>query len=457
MMSFSDFLRNRVLLVDFLAIIFGISSWISINGLWVELPVLVNQLPEGWSLPSYLSTIVQLANIGPISYSIFRALAPRSQTPQNIIILVLLVLGTGASLGLALGWKITSEIAGKERSTMLFVFVFLLSLVDCTSSVLFLPYMGLFRDVYLNSYLVGEGLSGFIPSIAALAQGVGGNPVCKNVTKDDGTISFQPVSEEPRFTAQDFFLFLMGMMILSLSAFVCLEWLPVTRREKVFGALMGERRESKDSSESDSQSSRKNIQVDKEEEAGGHHNSGGILDTSDSQLVIPESDAEQGVPLLLFMVGAVCFLANGALPSIQSYSCLPYGNTVYHLVATLNAMANPLMAFFSMFVACRSKRMVCLLTGLSFLTTGFILATALTSPEPMWGELGGGLTVVAWVVVGALFSYVKVAIAGLCRDAGALFKCGVATQIGSACGALTAFLLVNQTTLFQGFYVTCES
>ena len=33
-------------------------------------------------------------------------------------------------------------------------------------------------------------------------QGVGGNPVCKNVTKDDGTISFQPVSEEPRFTAQ---------------------------------------------------------------------------------------------------------------------------------------------------------------------------------------------------------------------------------------------------------------
>ena len=53
---------------------------------------------------------------------------------------------------------------------MLFVFVFLLSLVDCTSSVLFLPYMGLYRDVYLNSYLVGEGMSGFIPSIAALAQ-----------------------------------------------------------------------------------------------------------------------------------------------------------------------------------------------------------------------------------------------------------------------------------------------
>ena len=53
--------RGRVVLVDLLAVVFGISSWISINGLWVELPVLVNQLPEGWALPSYLSTIVQVS------------------------------------------------------------------------------------------------------------------------------------------------------------------------------------------------------------------------------------------------------------------------------------------------------------------------------------------------------------------------------------------------------------
>ena len=27
----------------------------------------------------------------------------------------------------------------------------------------------------------------------------------------------------------------------------------------------------------------------------------------------------------------VCFVSNGAFPSIQTYSCLPYGNAVYHL------------------------------------------------------------------------------------------------------------------------------
>ena len=61
-------INSRLVLIDVLAMLFGISSWISINGLWVELPLLVNELPESWSLASYLSVIVQIANLGPITY-----------------------------------------------------------------------------------------------------------------------------------------------------------------------------------------------------------------------------------------------------------------------------------------------------------------------------------------------------------------------------------------------------
>ncbi len=61
--------------------------------------------------------------------------------------------------------------------------LFFLSLVDCTSSVLFVPFMASLRPRYLTSYLVGEGLSGLIPAAVALAQGVGGNPRCLNVTR----------------------------------------------------------------------------------------------------------------------------------------------------------------------------------------------------------------------------------------------------------------------------------
>ena len=42
------------------------------TGLWVELPLMVPFLPEGWTLASYLSAIVQIANLGPITYSIYQ-------------------------------------------------------------------------------------------------------------------------------------------------------------------------------------------------------------------------------------------------------------------------------------------------------------------------------------------------------------------------------------------------
>ena len=93
------------------------------------------------------------------------------QISDNICILILLLIGTTSSFLLSAFWDETTIIGGVEHSTWLFVLVFFLSLVDCTSSVLFLPFMAIFRDIYLNSYLIGEGMSGFIPSIVALAQG----------------------------------------------------------------------------------------------------------------------------------------------------------------------------------------------------------------------------------------------------------------------------------------------
>jgi riboflavin transporter 2 len=45
---------ERIILVDLLAILFGISSWVEINGVWVQTPILVNKLPESWTLASYI-------------------------------------------------------------------------------------------------------------------------------------------------------------------------------------------------------------------------------------------------------------------------------------------------------------------------------------------------------------------------------------------------------------------
>ena len=46
----------------------------------------------------------------------------------------------------------------------------------------------------------------------------------------------------------------------------------------------------------------------------------------------PSSARLRDVSIVLLVVQClVCCLSNGALPSIQSYSCLPYGNTVITL------------------------------------------------------------------------------------------------------------------------------
>eukprot|EP00092_Neocalanus_flemingeri_P008649 GFUD01009318.1.p1 GENE.GFUD01009318.1~~GFUD01009318.1.p1 ORF type:complete len:441 (-),score=78.68 GFUD01009318.1:159-1481(-) len=440
-MMLKDFLRNRVVLVDLLAVLFGISSWISINGLWVELPLLVQHLPEGWALPSYLSIIVQMANIGPITYGLMRS-CMKTPPSQNRSITLLLAVGCGASLALALGWDLTSVIDGKMRSTGLFICVFFLSLVDCTSSVLFLPYMGIFRQVYLNSYLIGEGMSGFVPSIAALAQGVSGNPVC--VTLENGTSIIQEVTDQARFTTSGFFIFLLGMMILSLLAFLFLQHLPTARSERISSNMSS--RSSATFSDALQDTSPDAVDADTiSQESMTHH-----------QQPRNKQPVKYNKYLLLSIQCFICFLSNGALPSIQSYSCLPYGNTVYHMAVTLNAMANPMMAFLAFFLPCTRQTVITALAVVGSLLSAFIITTALYSPAMIGTvEVGGTFVVLTWVVSGAMFSYVKVSVAGMCRDSGWLFHCGVLTQVGSAGGALLMFILVNQVNMFQGYYVTC--
>lgn len=56
---------------------------------------------------------------------------------------------------------------------------------------------------------------------------------------------------------------------------------------------------------------------------------------------------------LAFIYSTVAFvnaLTNGVLPSVQTYSCLPYGPVAYHLSAALSAVASPLACFLPIFL-----------------------------------------------------------------------------------------------------------
>ena len=109
---------GRYLHVDILCVLFGIGTWLCVNGLWVELPLLVWHLPEGWALPAYLAVVIQVANLGPVSYTVLNKFFPRVVTEVRSIYGVMLV-GFTAVVLLANFWREVGFVGGQQHSVAL--------------------------------------------------------------------------------------------------------------------------------------------------------------------------------------------------------------------------------------------------------------------------------------------------------------------------------------------------
>uniref|UniRef100_A0A8C9SR47 Riboflavin transporter n=1 Tax=Scleropages formosus TaxID=113540 RepID=A0A8C9SR47_SCLFO len=404
------------LLVHLLSCSFGLGSWVAVNGLWVELPLIVNQLPEGWDLPSYLTVIIQLANLGPLLATLMQKLCP-GRLKERAVIYTILVTGVVACFLLAAFWAETTVVGGALHSTAFLIITFFLSLVDCTSSVTFLPFMMQLPPKYITTYFIGEGLSGFVPGLVALGQGVGVTK-CANVTQpSDNETHMETQYLPPHFSPEVFFFFLAVMMVVSLTAFTLL-----TRVPRTF------------------QLSTEDLACDP------------VASVSSGLDNLPRYSGYQ-FGFIYFLVVWVNGLTNGLLPSVQTYSCMPYGDVAYHLSAALSSMANPVACVIAMVGDAQS------LVSLGLLCLGgtafgaYNMAMAALSPCPLLqGTVAGQtLIVLSWVFFVGALSYVKVMVGVILRDEGhsALVWCGAAVQLGSMAGALTMFPLVNVYQLFQ--------
>ncbi|XP_069863050.1 solute carrier family 52, riboflavin transporter, member 3 isoform X1 [Dipodomys merriami] len=444
------------LLVHLLVCVFGMGSWVAINGLWVELPLLVTELPEGWHLPSYLTVVIQLANVGPLLVTLLHRFRPGCLSEVPIIFAILGV-GTISCILFAFLWNMTSWVMGGRHSIAFIVLTFFLALVDCTSSVTFLPFMSRLPTYYLTTFFVGEGFSGLLPALVALIQG-SGISTCVNVTADatlsPGTTGETRITQGPggpspsfrlesrylpaRFSPLVFFLLLSFMMLCCLVAFLLLQRQPGGRHGSIEDLLQ---------SQITLHSIRPREEVDSGSPGPGDSSKGGEPLEQKAALLRPAQLA-----FIYTVVAFVNALTNGVLPSVQTYSCLPYGPVAYHLAATLSSVASPLACFLSIFLPTRS---LLTLGALTLLGTGFgayNMAMAVLSPCPLlqghWG--GEVLIVLSWVLFTAFLSYIKVMLGVILRDRShsALVWCGAAVQLGSLVGALLMFPLVNVLRLF---------
>ncbi|KAI6230973.1 Riboflavin transporter [Aphelenchoides besseyi] len=417
-------------LVYVLVMVFGSSSWLSTNSVWLELSLLTQKLPEGWSLPSYLALIVQIACVGPLIYSVLLKGANITISAPPVIF-VLLAVCTASEFLLAFFWDRTSVVFGENRSVTLMLFLFIMALVNSTSNVLFMPYMGAFHPSYLTAYFVGMGFSSLIPSIVSLAQGTSEYECMES----NGT--FFPKYSPARFHVREYTMVMGVWMVIALLAFTILHF---------FHENLSRRSQSSNEPSSEMESSP--LKGERAQEQP----------TTTEQTVIEEEDRSgtKRYVILIACLALICAEMNAVVPSIQSYATMSYSMLAYHMALTLSNLAHPLASFLPMWVQPKGVRTLVCLTAFSTIVCAMIVVLALQSPTPfLHGSIfGSTFTVVVSIITAFMHAYLRAVLTAVLRDdaphnESRLFWCGVYMQVGSFLGSVIMFPLVNVAHLFQ--------
>jgi riboflavin transporter 2 len=159
--NFKKYLKNRL---------FGIGTWLNLNGIWIELPLLIPQLSEGWALSPQLGLASNIVNIGPLIIALIRLIIDKSSSYEVPSICVIFGVGISIPIILSFTWSKQVFLFGKTRSVHLLILGCFVALVNCTSSVIYLHFVNRFDHKWLNIYFAGESLSSLIPAMLGLAQ-----------------------------------------------------------------------------------------------------------------------------------------------------------------------------------------------------------------------------------------------------------------------------------------------
>ncbi|XP_053552559.1 solute carrier family 52, riboflavin transporter, member 2, partial [Bombina bombina] len=332
---------HHAVLTHVLVALFGMGSWVSVNSLWVELPVVVKELPEGWNLPAFLTVLIALGNIGPLAVTVSHRLCPPGRLSEPWLIRSIHVLSLVSSGFLAVFWDRRLPVAGEDHSVAYLILAYFLALGCCTSNVTFLPFMFRFPQQYVRSFFIGQGLSALFPCVLALAQGVG-RLECRNNTWGNAS---EPHYFPENFSASSYFWGLFTLLAISALSFTLL----IIWKQRTEEGPQQEPQEPASPQDGEGSDDSYPLKSPKEEKAQDAQNG----EATGQSFWTPRN------VYLLVLLGMSNALTNGVLPSVQTYSCLPYGPTAYHLSVVLSNIANPAACFIAMCVLCRESGEYC--------------------------------------------------------------------------------------------------
>lgn len=421
--------------------------------------------PQGWGLGSDLGLAIQVANVGPLAFGLWRqqqgrpASGPRAASGRGLHLAIALMMACSIlASGLLAGfWDHTWRMGSRQRSGPLLLLTFLSGLADCTSTVTFYPFVGEFRLRFVSALLTGEALSGLLTAALTWIQSSWSN---------------NPDAGSERFSTGTYFALMACLMLVSGLAFALLLRLPLAQRER--------RRRGGALSASPDTDADADMQSDSGAADGGSVESLPLQSTNtatpDAACAAPVCGPTpaawrvwmQSERRVLVLLAWLSFVQNGMFPSILSYAALPFGNRCYLLAQTLSLALSPFAAAAVLFPRLAGPPWLKYVVGLAWSALAvFLLAVAMESPHPQLARrhsrtAGGVLVAAASVLAAVLITYNKtVMLAYLRRGRGrrgqrpllsssdALFYAGCVIQAASFAGALLFWLLVQYTSLFE--------
>ena len=405
----------------FLFVILALSTWLDLNGVWVELPLIVHRAPEGWALPSYLSLAVAISNLAPILIMLLKVIL-KDRLDERIFIYIEILVGITACGLMAQYWDTTSWFAGARRSVLFILCIFLLGTLDTTSTITYSDYMKRYNAKLLNALFLGESLTSLIPSILASIQGVGGEAVC-------ALNSTQPEYSSPRFSVQTYFWLFAAIIICSLVAFLALEWTNIAHDNRTDGYKTSGTRQL-------------SLQTDNALRP--------YADSSDKSM---SKSMYYSLLLIIYFISIILF---GILPSIGTYVMLPYSQRAYYISSIILPISNPLSIIVSvLYRTCLSLSMILALCFAATCTAVYVIVVATLSPcPPLHDTVGGAILVTTcYFTAQLIYYYLRIVIANRIRleyqpNTG-LFWLGAVNQVGALSGSIPMYFLINTFQLFK--------
>lgn len=392
---------------------FALGSWVTVNGIFSELPVLMGLLPEGYALASYLTVAVQVANVFLIAYLLYLYCVRPVQEREAFFVSIVLFTGVLSMVLLALFWDGTAYVGQAQHSVALIVLTIIAGAASCTSSLVFLPIIALYPPSFAIAFAAGEAATGLLSAIIAVIQ---------------QTLHFSP---------SIYFSCLAVCVTLSWLCYVALRLLPKGKEIRAKSDIP------KSSSLSQSSDDTPLIPDGKTSSS-----SQSLPQSSNVRpwLTLPSSPSHfLWSDLIITIVLNVC--ENAALPSCLPYALAPpFQPSLYRWAIWSGMIAAPLGSSLSSVSALTTHPVLPL--GIGFALSSLIVVSSVMRPVVSWM---GPVLVTSYIVARLLLGYTKAIVyLRVQLTHGGPMSVAVAQQVGGVIGALTFFLLINFTSMYSG-------